>query len=189
MRDPSGRRRSPGLGAGRRLHLRRAERGGARPRACPVPQGGMGGLAGRQRGDGASPTRSSIRRSGGVGFRGRTHALFDRGSRVLVLRDDDPPVSGSYQAARSRVDVAVTAADRLLARERATYGLCRPPGHHSPRAAFGGYCFFNFAAIAASTWSGVPDSRCPSWTWITTTGRHTANLLLLRGRAVCVSSP
>jgi acetoin utilization deacetylase AcuC-like enzyme len=31
----------------------------------------------------------------------------------------------------------------------AAYGLCRPPGHHAPRAAFGGYCFFNNAAVAA----------------------------------------
>ena len=30
-----------------------------------------------------------------------------------------------------------------------TYALCRPPGHHAPRAAFGGYCFLNNAAIAA----------------------------------------
>jgi acetoin utilization deacetylase AcuC-like enzyme len=47
------------------------------------------------------------------------------------------------------VDVALTAADMVLSGERAAYGLCRPPGHHSPRAAFGGYCFFNNAAIAA----------------------------------------
>jgi acetoin utilization deacetylase AcuC-like enzyme len=33
--------------------------------------------------------------------------------------------------------------------ERAAYGLCRPPGHHAPRAALGGYCFFNNAAIVA----------------------------------------
>jgi acetoin utilization deacetylase AcuC-like enzyme len=58
-------------------------------------------------------------------------------------------VPGTYRAARSAVDVALTAADLLLEGERAVYGLCRPPGHHSPRAAFGGYCFFNNAAIAA----------------------------------------
>ncbi|HYT30769.1 MAG TPA: histone deacetylase family protein [Actinomycetota bacterium] len=58
-------------------------------------------------------------------------------------------VPGSYPAARAAVDVALTAADLILAGERAVYGLCRPPGHHSPRAAFGGYCFFNSAAVAA----------------------------------------
>lgn len=56
---------------------------------------------------------------------------------------------GSYRAARVAVDVALTAADLVLGGEQAAYGLTRPPGHHSPRAAFGGYCFFNFAAVAA----------------------------------------
>jgi acetoin utilization deacetylase AcuC-like enzyme len=56
---------------------------------------------------------------------------------------------GSYEAARSAVDVALTAADLVVEGERAAYGLCRPPGHHSPRAGFGGYCLFNNAAIAA----------------------------------------
>jgi acetoin utilization deacetylase AcuC-like enzyme len=58
-------------------------------------------------------------------------------------------VPGSYDAARSAVDVALTAADAVLDGERVAYGLCRPPGHHAPRGAFGGYCFFNNAAIAA----------------------------------------
>jgi acetoin utilization deacetylase AcuC-like enzyme len=58
-------------------------------------------------------------------------------------------VEGTYTAARSAVDVALTAADLVLEGEPAAYGLCRPPGHHSPRAAFGGYCLFNNAAIAA----------------------------------------
>jgi acetoin utilization deacetylase AcuC-like enzyme len=60
-----------------------------------------------------------------------------------------PVVPGSYDAARAAVDVALTAADIVLEGETAAYALCRPPGHHSPRAAFGGYCFFNFAAITA----------------------------------------
>ena len=58
-------------------------------------------------------------------------------------------VEGTYAAARSAVDVGLTAADLVLSGEPAAYGLCRPPGHHSPRAGFGGYCFFNNAAIAA----------------------------------------
>src|SRR5262245_883908 len=59
-----------------------------------------------------------------------------------------PLVPGTYAAARAAVDVALTTSDLVLAGEHATYGLCRPPGHHSPRAAFGGYCFFNSAAVA-----------------------------------------
>jgi acetoin utilization deacetylase AcuC-like enzyme len=61
----------------------------------------------------------------------------------------NPIVQGTYEAARWAVDSALTAADLVLGGEKAAYGLCRPPGHHAPRAAFGGYCFFNNAAIAA----------------------------------------
>lgn len=34
-------------------------------------------------------------------------------------------------------------------RSQVAYGLCRPPGHHASRDLFGGYCYFNNAAIAA----------------------------------------
>ncbi len=60
-----------------------------------------------------------------------------------------PIVAGTYVAARAAVDVALTATDLVLGGEAATYGLCRPPGHHAARAMYGGYCFFNNAAIAA----------------------------------------
>jgi acetoin utilization deacetylase AcuC-like enzyme len=60
-----------------------------------------------------------------------------------------PLVAGTYLAARGAVDVALTAVDRVLGGERAVYGLCRPPGHHAARSMYGGYCFFNNAAIAA----------------------------------------
>ncbi len=60
-----------------------------------------------------------------------------------------PLVEGTYEAARSAVDVALTAADHVLAGDRACYALCRPPGHHAPTSAYGGYCYFNNAAIAA----------------------------------------
>lgn len=32
---------------------------------------------------------------------------------------------------------------------KVAYGLCRPPGHHASRDLFGGYCYFNNAAIVA----------------------------------------
>jgi acetoin utilization deacetylase AcuC-like enzyme len=66
-----------------------------------------------------------------------------------ALDTSTPIVAGTYVAARAAVDVALTAADLVLAGEQASYGLCRPPGHHASRSMYGGYCFFNNAAIAA----------------------------------------
>ena len=60
-----------------------------------------------------------------------------------------PMVAGTYAAARAAVDVALTAADLVLAGAALAYGLCRPPGHHANRTMYGGYCFFNNVAIVA----------------------------------------
>ena len=60
-----------------------------------------------------------------------------------------PLVAGTYPAARAAVDVALTTVDLVLGGAIAAYGLCRPPGHHAARSMYGGYCFFNNAAIAA----------------------------------------
>ena len=60
-----------------------------------------------------------------------------------------PIVAGTYEAARAAVDVALTATDLVLGGAAAAYGLCRPPGHHAARSMYGGYCFFNNAAISA----------------------------------------
>ena len=61
-----------------------------------------------------------------------------------------PLTAGTYEAARSAVDCALAATDAVLAGERLAYGLCRPPGHHATTSLYGGYCFFNNAAIAAA---------------------------------------
>ena len=61
----------------------------------------------------------------------------------------------AYSAARGAVDVVLTAADELLAGRRVTYALCRPPGHHAGKRTFGGFCYFNNAAIAAHRLSKV----------------------------------
>ncbi len=60
-----------------------------------------------------------------------------------------PLTEGTFDAARSAVDVALSAAAAVLAGDPVAYGLCRPPGHHAPTSLYGGYCFFNNAAVAA----------------------------------------
>ena len=60
-----------------------------------------------------------------------------------------PLTEHTYDAARAAVDTALSTAELVLGGERAAYGLCRPPGHHATSGLYGGYCFFNNAAVAA----------------------------------------
>jgi acetoin utilization deacetylase AcuC-like enzyme len=60
-----------------------------------------------------------------------------------------PIVAGTWGAALAAVDVAVSAAERVVGGAGLAYGLCRPPGHHAARGMLGGYCYFNNAAIVA----------------------------------------
>lgn len=70
-----------------------------------------------------------------------------------------PLVRGTYTAARASVDVALTAADLVMGGEGSAYGLCRPPGHHAARNVFGGFCYFNNAAIVADHLGRTASSR------------------------------
>jgi acetoin utilization deacetylase AcuC-like enzyme len=60
-----------------------------------------------------------------------------------------PITRGTFEAARSAVDIALTTTALVLGGAGSGYGLCRPPGHHAPSSLYGGYCFFNNAAVAA----------------------------------------
>lgn len=56
---------------------------------------------------------------------------------------------GTFEAAMASKDVALGAVEHTLQTGEPSFGLCRPPGHHAAFDQFGGYCFFNNAAVAA----------------------------------------
>ena len=92
-----------------------------------------------------------------MGFMWPARGFADRRPASLVGRlgwysfsADTSIVAGTAAAVESSAAIAMTAADRLVGGEDASvYALCRPPGHHASIDQFGGYCFFNNAAIAA----------------------------------------
>jgi len=60
-----------------------------------------------------------------------------------------PLMAGTWKAARSGADCALSAAQLVADGARAAFALTRPPGHHAGPDFFGGYCFLNHAALAA----------------------------------------
>lgn len=67
------------------------------------------------------------------------------------VAQDTPVTPGAYMAAVRAGASAVRAATAILDGDRASYAVCRPPGHHAGRAFMGGYCYLNNACAAAWT--------------------------------------
>ena len=64
--------------------------------------------------------------------------------------DTFTPINGNaYLAAKQAVDCALTTVKKLLEGYLLAYALVRPPGHHAEPSSFGGFCYFNSAAVAA----------------------------------------
>jgi acetoin utilization deacetylase AcuC-like enzyme len=57
---------------------------------------------------------------------------------------------GTWEAAHAAVDVALTAADLVAGGAPLAYACTRPPGHHVTRSLYGGSCYLNNTAIAAT---------------------------------------
>lgn len=66
-----------------------------------------------------------------------------------------PLTHNAYNAARAAADCALTGADLLLRGEQLVYAICRPPGHHAERSVYGGFCYFDNAAVAAHALSAA----------------------------------
>jgi acetoin utilization deacetylase AcuC-like enzyme len=78
----------------------------------------------------------------------RPSAVHARAGRYAF--DTMTPVGPeTWASARAAVDCALTAADEVIGGAPAAYALCRPPGHHATRSAYGGSCYLNNAAVAA----------------------------------------
>ena len=66
---------------------------------------------------------------------------------------------GTWEAARAAVDCAVGAARLVADGAPLAYALCRPPGHHATPAGYGGSCYLNNAAVAATVLRGSGSAK------------------------------
>lgn len=83
------------------------------------------------------------------GMQAREPETIDGKLAFFATEPGTPITAGTWDAARSAADVALSGVAALDAGARGVFSLCRPPGHHAARDYYGGYCFLNNAAIAA----------------------------------------
>jgi len=89
-------------------------------------------------------------------FRRKPSSILGRAGYYMM--DLSAPIGpGTWQAALQSAYCALSGASALLAGEKSTFALCRPPGHHAGKENCGGYCYLNNAAIAAN-WLGQHGS-------------------------------
>lgn len=83
------------------------------------------------------------------GMRQRVPEDIDGRLGYYAFCADTSITEGTWEAAKSSVDVALSAWKSVQAGDRAAFALCRPPGHHASSDQMGGYCFINNAAVVA----------------------------------------
>ena len=66
---------------------------------------------------------------------------------------------GTFAAVLAAVDCAVEAARLVSGGARLAYALSRPPGHHATPAGYGGSCYLNNAAVAATALQSSGSQR------------------------------
>lgn len=94
------------------------------------------------------------------GFRQRLPESIDGRLSYYSFDAGTPITAGTWRAAQSSANVALTGAKRLRdSGDRAVFSLCRPPGHHASRDLYGGYCFLNNAAVAAQWLRDAGEAR------------------------------
>jgi len=90
---------------------------------------------------GAAPSLAPRGRPRPTGIIGRSGWYVGDLSAVIM--------QGTWDSALVSAHAAVSAADAVLAGDKAAFALCRPPGHHAYVDRASGFCFLNNAAIAA----------------------------------------
>ena len=85
----------------------------------------------------------------GRGMRHREPKDIDGRLGYFSFSAETSITEGTWDAAFASAQVALTAQKLVANGDRAAFALCRPPGHHAAADVYGGYCFFNNAAISA----------------------------------------